>query len=508
MARGFTVRTESLKTRLRVLPLSGMNVQAHLSVTQKRLLDWREIAVIAWSVFLSATLFGLFRQRGFDDPFITYRYAEHVAQGTGFVYNPGERVLSTTTPLYTLLLALLRVAGLDLPVVSNAIGCVSLVASGWAVYRLALLWRSMGVGLAGLLLLPTFPHLLLTLGAEACFFLACVLFAFLFYEERRYSATALLLALATLTRADGVLAGIVMGIDFLVVRRGRIPWRALLLYVGLLAPWFVFAWIYFGAPLPVTLFAKQQQGRMPQSQSFFDGLFYYGRGYWNQPRYWAHFGFAALGFVNALVRRPRWLLIPVWSLLYFAAYSALGVTRYFWYYAPLIPGFIVLIGIGLDTLGRLVERAGRQRLGQGLALVLAVLMLLVQSGSLNRLRHMNDHRLFIYQTLGEWLATNTPPEATVGTLEVGIIGYYSQRQMIDFGGLIQPEVALRFGPASGYDDAALWAVERFKPQYLVLPSGALPGLEQRASLRDQCNRLKSFTDQGYNGQLDVYRCAW
>jgi hypothetical protein len=47
-----------------------------------------------------------------DDAYITYRYARNIASGVGFVYNAGERVLGTTTPAYTLLMALLsKLAG-------------------------------------------------------------------------------------------------------------------------------------------------------------------------------------------------------------------------------------------------------------------------------------------------------------------------------------------------------------------------------------------------------------
>ena len=42
----------------------------------------------------------------------------------------------------------------------------------------------------------------------------------------------------------------------------------------------------------------------------------------------------------------------------------------------------------------------------------------------------------MYGVVGDWLQDHTPPHATVGTLEVGIIGYYSQRSMVDFAGLI------------------------------------------------------------------------
>lgn len=460
---------------------------------------------LGWCVALATGLFWFFRERGFDDPFITYRYAAHLAGGEGIVYNLGSRVLSTTTPFYTLLLAPVSWLGLDLPLSSNLIGCVSLAVGGWVLWWLGRHWASTGVAWAGLLLLPTFPHLLLTLGAESSFFLACVLLAFYSYETRRYTTAAVLLAIATLTRVDAVLAGAVMALDFLLVRREPLPRRALLVFIGLLLPWFVFAWLYFGAPLPVTLFVKQQQGLLPNSESFFNGLFYYGRGYWLQPRYWPHFGLAGLGVVYGLARSPGRLLIPGWSLLYFVAYSSLGVTRYFWYYAPLVPGLVVLIGLGLDSIGGLVGRSARLRIGRWPVLLLVMAMFLAQVASLNTLRTMNDRRLGIYRTVGEWLAANTPPDASVGTLEVGIIGYYSQRQMVDFAGLIQPEVALQFGPASDYDDAAMWAIERFKPEYLVVTSGA--ALVQAPAIATQCRPVKTFSDPTYAGQLEVFSCG-
>lgn len=39
-----------------------------------------------------------------DDAYITFRVASNAASGLGPVFNPGERVLSVTTPLYALLM--------------------------------------------------------------------------------------------------------------------------------------------------------------------------------------------------------------------------------------------------------------------------------------------------------------------------------------------------------------------------------------------------------------------
>jgi hypothetical protein len=69
----------------------------------------------------------------------------------------------------------------------------------------------------------------------------------------------------------------------------------------------------------------------------------------------------------------------------------------------------------------------------------------------------------IYRRVGEWLAASTPPEATVGVLEVGVIGYYSDRRIVDFLGLLQPAVAQALARGDIF-----WAVPAYTPDYLAL----------------------------------------
>jgi hypothetical protein len=54
----------------------------------------------------------------FDDAWITYRYAENLATGNGFVYNTGEYVEGSTAPLLVLLLSLFRWLGISIPAAS------------------------------------------------------------------------------------------------------------------------------------------------------------------------------------------------------------------------------------------------------------------------------------------------------------------------------------------------------------------------------------------------------
>ena len=149
----------------------------------------------------------------FDDAYISYRYAENLAAGRGLVYNAGERVFGSSTPLYVLWLTALR---LLLPgdlaaaaVRANAIGFVAAaLLAGWLVRRLT--DRPL-VGAATALALLVNPMLLTlsTGGMESYWFLSLALAAMLVLagDRPRPGLFGVLAGLAILTRAEGVLLG-------------------------------------------------------------------------------------------------------------------------------------------------------------------------------------------------------------------------------------------------------------------------------------------------------------
>jgi hypothetical protein len=40
----------------------------------------------------------------------------------------------------------------------------------------------------------------------------------------------------------------------------------------------------------------------------------------------------------------------------------------------------------------------------------------------------------------QWINVNTPQDAIIATHDIGIIGYYTERQIVDLAGLITPEI--------------------------------------------------------------------
>jgi len=461
---------------------------------------------------IGCLIYFLFAGWGYDDPYITYRYAENLTRGFGFVYNPGEKILSTTSPLFTLILSLLRNNWFDLPRLAVLIGIISIPLGGLFLWDLGHTWGKPIVGWMGLLFYPMFPLLLNTLSSETTLYLFFCLGAFSWYARKRYNLTAIFIALAILTRPDGVLAAAILFIHYVVHRRQSIPWRAMGLFLAITLPWFLFSTLYFGSPIPVTLAAKQQQGAMTISQSFAPGILtILGWGYTSRFQYWFAAGLAILGLLSILRMNRQWALFLSWTVLYFAAFSVLGVSRYFWYYVPLIPGVIIAAGLGADTIHAfLVHRFPRLRPHINLfSFALIIMILFLQFEHLLHLSKHPDKRVKIYQAVGEWVHSNTENNEWVGTLEVGIIGFYSNRPMIDFAGIIQPEIARHLTPNATYEDSAIWATQTYRPDYLILNPAWFPQLMENF-VSPYCQAQKNFQGEsyGYIGNLTIYQCDW
>jgi hypothetical protein len=87
-----------------------------------------------------------------------------------------------------------------------------------------------------------------------------------------------------------------------------------------------------------------------------------------------------------------------------------------------------------------------------------------------QLRPMIDvQRQAVYPRIGVWLANNTPPEASVAMVEVGIIGYYSERRVVDILGLVSPKNAESLG--AGHLDEWL---QRDDPDFILVHAPLWP----------------------------------
>ena len=418
-----------------------------------------------------------------DDAYITYSSARNLARIGRLVYHPTNPELNISAPLYAVLLGIGGKLGVPIPALSNALGVASTFGS--SAYLIALCYRhkKMWAAATAGLLLATSPMLWLTLGLETCFFLLLGLSAFYHFDREHYVAAAVLTACAILTRGDGILVAGLLGLYHLIVLRRRVPWNAVLVFVVVMIPVLLYLTLSFGSPLPTTLQTKQAQAAIGYSGFYVETTILQGlpimmRGWLDQSfLYVLWLPLTMLGLSLLLKSRWSWGIVA-WGGVHFASYALLDVAPYPWYYAPLAPGAVLLIGLALQKLAGWVggERVWLQfSLGGALLLCLVLAQAISLKAAVSGINAERPPKAVqfkvvpqgatadFYRAIGEWFQENTPPNATVAVNDVGIIGFYADRAMIDFMGILQPDVA----QAVGRNDL-FYAVPHYLPDYILL----------------------------------------
>lgn len=126
----------------------------------------------------------------------------------------------------------------------------------------------------------------------------------------------------------------------------------------------------------------------------------------------------------------------------------LDVPFYFWYSVPLLASLTFGAGVGLGFMVQPEQMRSKTtftKLSRAMLLIEAVVMAAITLGvGLRNVQHSTSKLSKIpakteaYIATGRWLAENTPGDSTVGFIEVGLVGYFSNRQIVDLLGLTTP----------------------------------------------------------------------
>lgn len=463
----------------------------------------------------------------YDDAYITYRYAYNFATGQGFVYNPGEWFMGTTAPLYGLILGTLgaMINPEAIPAIGGVISGMSLMLTGIALYKYGRLHRHSFCGLLGGVFYVANPLLAMTFGGEILLQVMLIAWAFVFYRMKRTFMAALLLAISILVRPDGVIAAGVIGMHYLLIRR-RLPLREIATMAMVILPFMVLAWISYGSPLPGTLQAKMAQGSSGFWQLFGRGTVEWLRGFTIQgsspiftnlpaiPNATRFILFVIVGIPATLVFFRFQILPLTWAALYALAYHLLNVPFYHWYIVPIVLGLMILAGAGVAGAVELVRRTylllGRSYYRSWAVSLLAGVCLLTLGPGIyaelkytqNRVASEPNPSEQLYQRTGQWLRANTQPNDRIGYLEIGYVGYYSQRPIVDALGLVTPEVASH---VASKDFG--WAYAHYRPEYIIINQlfQNLVKVKNKPWFREEYREVETLSQPGYPSPLVIYR---
>ena len=431
----------------------------------------RALAVVPWAALVVGLALAVRRASVVDDAFISFRYARNLAEGHGLVFNLSERVEGYTNFLWTLVLSVLSLTGIDLLWIALVLGLVAFVGAVLVTLRLGrVLAEAHGVHpyvpLAPVLLSVQLVFVsFATTGLEtmaASFFVALGALALVRAETPRGAARAgAWLIVAVLLHPDHAIFYAAGAAVLCAEERpwSRRRWPVLLAYAlpsAAYAATLVWKLGYYGQVLPNTYYAKSG------GSSYYSQGAVYAATFYLSSHLWLALPIAAAWVVS---RAPAG---PVHRFKAFFVVSFLAFN--FWvlrlggdfmlgrFYVSLIP---LLLLAAEQWLNAARAREGGARPALGPWLVAGLLLATAHGGSLVRprqtefriadestyypvgwsypleVRHFNGE---VGHVLHDAL-TARGIELTLATTGIGMVSFYSRLPVVDILGLTDATVA-------------------------------------------------------------------
>lgn len=449
-----------------------------------------------------------------DDSWIHQTYARNLALTGQWAFIPGVPSTASTSPLYTVVLAAGYMLGVPYALWAHGVGALALGLAGMIGRRLGMMGGALfapklrGIGLITGLALVFAWHLIWAAasGMETMIFsmltLALIWLGWreVYPSKQREGATddlspqglrlvsalifGVVAGLATLARPEGTLLVGMVGLTLLIAHPRRtliqmIMWGVVagIAYLLTLAPYLLFNLSLTGGLLPNTAAAKQawaapllamplgwriEQLLTPLAAGgqllLVPGMLVFAVLALAPQSQNVRMKFAGEMGLRAVGVRLVYLLPLLWGAALILLY-ALRLPLPFQHGRYVIPALPALIVAGVIGTGWLYQRALGTMIGRVLArtlvLTAAILFLVFAfrdgliEGYVKDVTIINQEMV----TAAHWVAENLPPDELLAIHDIGAVGYFAPRPMLDIAGLVTPEVIPII-----LDGDALWAL--------------------------------------------------
>ena len=431
-----------------------------------RLRDWRAPYLLPGLLLIAGRALAWSQLRlGSEDAYITFRYARSLATGHGLVYNPGERVMGFSSPVWTVWNAIGELLIHDPLAWSRLTSIAADLVTLVALARLLERYAGRAAAWCFAFFFAAWPYFAAVSmsGMESAALLALIALSAAL-AARASPAAGPALGVLALTRPEGVVAAAVLATG----ARARDRVMALgLLALGSLA----LAW-YYGSPIPQSVIAKSRLYGTPgpwEGRFWWDWLVPFKLGAWPSVGdlnltvplgvVWFAACLAGIGPLWRMRRSPLALAVAG-CLVVWLGYALLGVAYFFWYLEVPLAGLAALAAVGLPHITR------------GRALYLACVLCVLGSWTIGRILYVGraQSEEAAFAAVAETLRESSRPGEKVFLEPIGMVGYQNPLVVVDEVGLVSPRVAARrlAGPGWYYD---LVAGER--PDWLVVRRGVL-----------------------------------
>ena len=432
----------------------------------------------------------------FEDAYITFRYAQNIADGQGFAFNPGERILGTSAPLMTLILALGAALGAEVVKLAGWIYVVALAFSGWIGARVL---RGQGLPNAGVFFALSTAwaagEALAYFGMETTLHLLLIVLAiWATLRPVQPAALGVLLGLLCLNRYDGVLICGVIGC-FRWIQDRRPPWIEAAVAFLIFGSWLAFAQHYFGSIFPNTLGAKAGDTDLWTYLGITAGFQISVLwsplkeivGQLSRPMEVALTLLLLLPVLTTgrhwLRRNPGLMMLPLMVVLMTLGYGLIGPPpRHQWYHLPSL--FLVLLlafaGWGMATrrwIEQLTPRLGsrwKERVSHGTTVLCLGALTVTLFGISDRVearcnaygRKKIQDKIRAYGDFAAFINTHGLGQTSILTQEPGFLTFHTGQRAIDAAGLVSKGIYYH-GP-EGRRTGWFSMIEQYRPDFVVV----------------------------------------
>lgn len=407
----------------------------------------------------------------FDDAFYYFNVAYHIAQGHGSTFD-GINLTNGYQPLWMAFILPIYAVLKDKYVALRAVTLLQLGLSFGAIFLVYFTLRKAVGYVAVIVCLLFFWRRFIGLyvgGVESAALLFSLALAFWYasrakllskptLSKKELIIIGLLLALVVLARFDYVwyLFAFLGCLGWNVFRAGprepRVGIRVMVYVFWILLPAAVLGGMYallnlavFGHALPISAAMKSS---FPILSS--------RAGQWNlDPAYLEYSGIIFLSVVylltlpklsqrrvsiekDSLTRGGTWLVLG--TLMHYVTLTLFQEWAiYLWYFTGYLITLVVVAAILLDLLmdiarKRLGARTKWLAVGFGIAFLLPVLLSTAYNAYRVRQMQLTTFTTAMYEA-ALWLNQNAPPDTVVGMSDAGVIGYFSERPIVNLDGL-------------------------------------------------------------------------
>jgi hypothetical protein len=431
----------------------------------KKLLSARHAFCLAVALICGAAFYAIgYREltvvHPAEDAYILFRYADHIASGHGIVFNiGGQHAEGATDFLWLLLLSAGVWLGSDVAFAALALNAFGAAIAGWILARLCWGDEDRAIWMRALLAL-LLPAVVLAGGAVAGYW---------GFSSMLYSALILtLFAVSVDARGRGVLAipvlglivalfrpdGVVVGVPFVVlglwraseerILRPYLTAAAVCAVVGI--AYVAWRWSYFGLPLPLPLYVKQNgvagsgwAAKLPGLPSNLE-WFYDGTG----PKW------ILAAFIAAAAAAPAWrdrrllraivFMTPVGLLLLALAFAVQTQNLEFRFQSP--AHLVLLYGLLVATDAIAQRRTALAGATAAALVVVAVTPSNIASAAAIRVQLAGTWRTYV-ETFAPVFGRLMKADTTIALTEAGAIPYWTPATVADIVGLNYPDAAVR-----------------------------------------------------------------